>query len=181
VELDVRLSRDDEAVLWHDPKLPDGTVVARSGRGSLATLDEALEVCRGKIVNVEVKADVPRRFALLRAVARSIARARDVEVVMSSFDPAMVLGMVALSPQTPRAILVGDRTARLSVALPRALRRFVVAAHVQDGALTAGVVERVRAMGLRVVAWTVNDAVRARALEKMGVEWLITDQPASLR
>jgi glycerophosphoryl diester phosphodiesterase len=175
------LSRDDEAVLWHDPKLPNDRIIARSGRGSLATLDEALEVCRGKIVNVEVKADLPRRFALLRAVARSIARARDVHVVMSSFDPALVLGMVALSPKTPRAILVGDRTSRLSVALPRALRRFVIAAHVQDGALTARVVDRLTALGLRVVAWTVNDPARARALAKMGVEWVITDQPGSLR
>jgi hypothetical protein len=67
------LSRDDEAVLWHDPKLPDGRVVARSGRGSLATLDEALEVCRGKIVNVEVKADLPRRS---RSCARLPGRSR---------------------------------------------------------------------------------------------------------
>lgn len=177
----MRLSSDDVAVLWHDPRFPDGRAVARSPRGSLATLDEALELCRGKIVNVEVKADLPRRFAVLRAVARSIARARDVEVVMSSFDPAMVLGMVALSPKTPRAILVGDRTARLAVALPRALRRFVVAAHVQDGAITPRVVERLHAMGLRVCAWTVNDRRRASALEKMGVEWLITDRPAMHR
>lgn len=177
VELDVRLSRDGEAVLWHDPKLADGSVVARSPRGSLATLDEALEACRGKIVNVEVKADVPRRVALLRAVARSIERARDVEVVMSSFDPGLVLAMSVLSPRTPRAILVGDRTARLAVALPRAMRRFVVAAHVQDGAITPRVVERVRALGLRLCAWTVNELDRGRALAAMGVEWVITDRP----
>lgn len=176
----MRLSRDDEAVLWHDPRLPDGAAVARSPRGALATLDEALEVCRGKIVNVELKADLPRRLALLRAAARSIARARGVEVVVSSFDPALVLGMAALSPRTPRAILVGDRTAPLAVALPRAMRRLVVAAHVQDRALTPRVVERVRALGLRVVAWTVNDRDRAAELEAMGVAWCITDRPAEL-
>lgn len=187
VELDVRLSADGETVLWHDPRYSNGNVVARTPRQA-ASLDEAFEVCRGKIVNVEIKADLPRRFALVRAVARSIARVgatepgkAATEIVVSSFDPALVLAMAALSPQTPRAILVGDRTARLAVALPRALQRIVVAAHLQDRAINARVVERVRALGLRLCAWTVNDAVRATELSALGVEWLITDTPGPLR
>lgn len=180
VELDVRLSADGETVLWHDPRYSNGNVVARTPRQA-ASLDEAFEACRGKIVNVEIKADLPRRVALVRAVGRAIARARDVEVVVSSFDPGLVLAMAAVAPRTPRAILVGDRTARLAVALPRALQRVVVAAHLQDATLNRRVVERVHALGLRICAWTVNDAGRAASLASLGVEWLITDRPGELR
>lgn len=140
VELDVRLSRDGALVLCHDPKLADGRVVARMLRGDLdvPTLEEALDACRGKIVNVEVKPDVPRRLALVRAVVRALARGpRDVDLVVSSFDPAIVLAFAALVPRVPRAMLVGERTPRLAVRLPLALRRFVVAAHLHDPLITA--------------------------------------------
>ena len=66
------------------------------------------------------------------------------------------------------------------MALPRAMRRFVVAAHLQDGAITPAVVSRVHALGLRICAWTVNDEARAVELEALGVEWLITDQPMKI-
>jgi len=178
VELDVRMAADGSLVLWHDPKLPDGAVLARSPRGDLATLEEALEICRGKTVNVEVKADLPRRLSLVAAVGRVVARARDVEIVVSSFDPAIVLAFVAVAPKVPRAMLVGARTPRLAVSLPRALRRFLVAAHLQDSLVTPSVARRIRALGLRLCVWTVNDAERGAALEELGVEWLITDDPS---
>ncbi|MBX3228163.1 MAG: glycerophosphodiester phosphodiesterase [Labilithrix sp.] len=183
VELDVRLSRDGVPVLLHDPKLADGRVVGRCLRAELdaATLDDALDVCRGKIVNVEVKPDAPQRFALVRAVARSLARAaRDVEVVVSSFDPAIVLAFAALAPRHPRAMLVGARTPRLTTRLPLALRRLVVAAHLHDTLVSAAVAARIRAAGLRLCVWTVNDASRASELAALGAEWLITDGPREI-
>lgn len=180
VELDVRLSRDGELVLHHDPRFPDGRSVAASARGALATLEEALAALRGRIVNVEVKPDVPRRFALCRAVARCLGRTSGVEVVVSSFDPAIVLAMAALAPRVPRAILVGERTPRLATRLPLAMRRFVAAAHLQDALITPAAVRRLEAAGLRVVAWTVNSEARARELADWGVEWVITDVPEKI-
>jgi glycerophosphoryl diester phosphodiesterase len=35
--------------------------------------------------------------------------------------------------------------------------------------------------GLRVAVWTVDDAERARELERMGVSYLITNKPRALR
>lgn len=183
VELDVRLSRDDVTVLFHDPRLADGRVVGRLSRSELAapTLEDALDACRGKIVNVEVKPDVPRRFALVRAVVRALARApRDVEVVVSSFDPAIVLAFVALAPKVPRAMLVGERTPRLVTRLPLALRRLIVAAHIHDPLLTPAVAARLRKAGLRICAWTVNEPDRAEELRDLGVEWIITDRPKEI-
>jgi glycerophosphoryl diester phosphodiesterase len=77
-------------------------------------------------------------------------------------------------------MLIGSRTPRLATALPLALRGAIVAAHLEDGVITERRVARLRRAGLRVVAWTVNDSQRAAALEAMGVEWVITDQPARI-
>ena len=195
VELDVRLCACGEPVVLHDASLARVTggmdrrlvhAVRRvdlpklEGGLAVAGLEAALALFRDRIVNVEVKADTPRRLALVRAVARAIARVSRVEVVVSSFDPAIVLAFSVLAPRVPRAMLIGARTPRLATALPLALRPAIVAAHLEDGVISARRVERLRRAGLRVVAWTVNDAKRAAALESMGVEWLITDQPARI-
>lgn len=47
--------------------------------------------------------------------------------------------------------------------------------------LTSDVIERLHAYGLRVFAWTVDDADRARELAAMGVDGITTHQVSSLR
>jgi glycerophosphoryl diester phosphodiesterase len=184
VELDVRLCATGEPVLLHDPALTDGRRVHALPRAELppavADLADALDVCTGRLVNVEVKPDVPRRLSLARAVVRTIARARNVDVVLSSFDPAIVLACAALAPRVRRAILVGPRTPRLGTALPLALRRVVSAAHLEDALLHPKRIERLRSARLGVVAWTINDAERAQKLAALGVGCIITDRPAAI-
>lgn len=196
VELDVRLCASGEPVLVHDRRLPSsltgrpGAPLVHALRRSelprlrdgerVPTLAEALDLCHGRIVNVEVKADVPSRLALVRVVARALARARPVDVVVSSFDPAVVLAFAAIAPKVPRGMLIGSRTPWLGTALPLAMRRAVVAAHLEDPLLRDARAARLRRAGLRLLAWTVNDPARAVALSAMGVEMLITDRPAEI-
>jgi glycerophosphoryl diester phosphodiesterase len=195
VELDVRLCASGEVVLVHDrtlasitggadrravsgvryadlPRAPDGE--------RIALLEEALDSCRGRIVNVEVKADAPGRLALVRAAIGVIRRARPVDVVISSFDPATVLACTVVAPDIPRAMLVGPRTPRLATALPLSMRAAICAAHVGDDLISEGRLARLRRAQLRTVAWTVNDATRAQALERMGLDWIITDRPGEI-
>jgi glycerophosphoryl diester phosphodiesterase len=195
VELDVRLCATGEPVVLHDASLGRVTngadrrpvhAVRRldlpklAGGCAVPDLESALDLFRGRLVNVEVKADVPERLALVRAVTRAIARVPGVEVVVSSFDPMVVLALAVIAPRLPRALLVGARAPLLATVLPLALRRATVAAHLDDATITSPRVERLRRAGLRVVAWTVNDTDRAVSLRAMGVEWLITDQPARI-
>jgi glycerophosphoryl diester phosphodiesterase len=183
IELDVRLSGSGEPVLVHDPTLADGREVARLRRaelpGHVAGLEEALDACAHRLVNVEVKSDVPRRGALVIAVRRALARSRARDVVVSSFDPAVVLGFVG-APY-PRAMLVGRRTPRLAVALPFAVRPAIELAHVEDAMLTPEVAARLQRMGLKVSVWTVNDPVHAEAFRSLGVWAVITDRPGEVR
>jgi glycerophosphoryl diester phosphodiesterase len=184
VELDVRLSADGTPVLLHDPLLKDGRYVYRARAKDLppstATLDDALDLLAGRVINVELKSDVPSRRAAARAVVASVMRARKSEVVLSSFDPFLVLACAALAPKVPRGILVGDKTPRLATTLPLGLRSMVVAAHLQDALVTVPRVVRLSRAGLRTCAWTVNDQDRARALAAYGVDWLITDDPQAI-
>ncbi len=196
VELDVRLTRDGIPVVAHDADLRSvtaGACVSRiadltvgalprlGGGEALPTLEQALDVCAGRgVVNVELKADVPDRRALVEHAARALRRCRRVDVVVSSFHPEIVLRAARELPSTPRAILVGARTRRLRIALPVAMSRVVEAAHVEDPSLDAVRVAWLSRIGLRVVAWTVNDVSRARQLAAWGARWIITDDPRAL-
>ena len=163
------------------PVLPGGERIPR--------LADALEAMRGRIVNVEIKADiaptsllgdVPDRLRLVRAAVAVVKSASGVDVVFSSFDPLIVVALVAMLPRVPRAILVGTTTPRAATALPLAMRPAVVAAHLHDTLLTEARIARLVRSELRVAAWTVNDPERAQRLISLGVSWIITDTPKTI-
>jgi glycerophosphoryl diester phosphodiesterase len=163
------------------PVLPGGCRIPR--------LSDVLGAMRGRVVNVEIKADtapssllgdVHDRLRLARAAAAVVKSADGVDVVFSSFDPLIVMTLAVVLPAVPRAILVGMRTPRAATVLPLAMRPALAAAHLDQTLITPARVARLRRRSLRVAAWTVNDAARAVALVALGVEWIITDDPAAI-
>lgn len=200
----MRLTADGVPVVFHDTALSRATggadaralqkvayadLPALPGGERIPTLAEALEAMRGRLVNVEIKADiapasllgdVPDRLRLVRATAAVVKQAEGVEVVFSSFDPLVIVTLAAVLPQVPRAILVGMRTPRAATALPLAMRPAVVAAHLDETLITARRVERLERSSLRVAAWTVNDPARAKKIVALGVPWIITDCPGAV-
>ena len=201
IELDVRLTSDGVAVVFHDTTLARATegrdvrAVDRVAYAALPTIGgglriprlvEVLDAMRGRIVNVEIKADVapmsmlgnvPDRMLLVQKAAAAVKEARHSEVVFSSFDPLSVLALVALAPKVERAILVGMKTPRAGTALPLALRYAIVAAHLDESLVTPARAERLLRSKLRLAAWTVNDPARAAELARLGASWIITDAP----
>jgi glycerophosphoryl diester phosphodiesterase len=197
VELDVRLSRDGEVMVIHDPTL-DRTAL-RPGRVAeldavtlravdvggdrIPTLDDTLDLvlARGGLVNVEVKGDVPDRLALARAVARLLRRrdprAREA-IFVSSFRPEILVALRALRAGVPLAFLYDEQhTGRSRAAL---LRRAVVpdGLHPQHLLCTPDAIARWKRRGLFVNAWTVDTADRLRALAAAGIDGMITNDPA---
>ena len=200
VEFDVRLTADGAPVLCHDATLDRTT----SGRGPLSeqplaaireveagsrfdpafagecvpTLDEALLLAAELDVtaNIEIKAERGRDYATAAAVAATLARLhnRIGPALVSSFLPNALAAMQVLAPDVPRALLF-----RL---IPRgwaeiALRLGCAAIGADHRRLRPRRVAEIRAAGYPLLAYTVNDAPRARLLFGWGVTSVFSDMP----
>ncbi|MCC6524778.1 MAG: glycerophosphodiester phosphodiesterase [Polyangiaceae bacterium] len=221
VEVDARPCADGELVVAHDPGLErvtsgrDGRAVAALSRRELGAVDlgggehvptllAVLDHCRarGLALNVELKHDVPDRRALVVAAARALGGHDPAHpLLVSSFDPVMLLGLRLLLPRQPVALLMhrdwpaGEpaQHARPSLAarLPPSARRLVsraalaavaaAAVHPERTLVTAASVRAWQARGLRVHVWTVDAAAEVRDLHHLGVDGFICDAPEQVR
>lgn len=191
VEIDVRPCASGEVVVFHDVDLariggrPEAIADMSfaelrrvdAGEGEqIPLLEEVLEtaLAAGMGVNVEIKHDTPDRVVTARAVARVLGRwDKRIDLVVSSFEPAVLALHRALVSRVPHALLVHEstyhdwalRVARAadgvhlekSLAVPARVRPFVEKSFVN--------------------VWTINDPVEARRVFAMGVGAVITDEP----
>ena len=141
-------------------------------------LSERSSYVTGALVNVELKQDVSDRARLVARVAALLHAAPGElpPVLCSSFHPGMVRGIARRLPTVPAALLVeapSPAVARSAYWRALGARGLNPAARATTPALAAAV----RARGDLVFVWTVNDGERARALARLGVDGLITDDP----
>ncbi len=193
VELDVRRTRDGALVLHHDPGPAEGPVLAtldhaeiRERFPSIPTLAEALDVCAGLLVNIEIKNMPwePDFDADERMVADVVALLRDRggadRVLVSSFHLATVDGMHQRAPEVPTGVLFLAGLDLREVA-DLAADRGHVAVHPDVRALGGPEVPEFVAhahdRGLQVNVWTVNEPADMVRLADLGVDALVTDVP----
>lgn len=199
VELDVLLCASGEVVVFHDEdlerlagrperveELPLAALreVRLKGGEAIPTLAEVLEeLGPGLLVNVELKAPRPcagRRLvpAVVELVRRFAAADR---VLVSSFNPLAVLRFRALAPEIPSGLIFG---AEQALPLRRAWARGWVkpfALHPERTLCTERTVQAWRAAGYAVNVWTVDDPDEVARLCALGVDGLITNDPARTR
>ena len=201
IEIDVRLCATGEVVVFHDPDLAratrglDGREVQAVPYLELASmrlfgdaqgvplLRDVLLLCvqRGVGLNVEIKYDAVARGRLARAVARELARS-SADVLLSSFDPRILLDMLRIAPRTPRALLTTPTRKWSGFAARRVARPpWLWAVHLERTQAQPALVRSLKQRGLRVGVWTINDAAEARDLRSVGVDWIVTDAPGRLR
>jgi glycerophosphoryl diester phosphodiesterase len=190
VEFDVRLTGDGEAVLFHD----DTVARLTQGRGAVSslslaelkalrirgeampTLGEALEELRALDLggNLELKAEPGREAALAETVARIVAAAAAPPLLVSSFSLVALDAFGRAAPALPRGVLF---EAIPPDARNIAARLGAVAIVGDHRHLRPFKVREVKATGLLLLAYTVNDPRRARDLLAWGVDSVITDRP----
>jgi glycerophosphoryl diester phosphodiesterase len=199
VELDVRLDREGEVVVIHDPTLTrvsggaDSREVAALGSEELARVDVgrgervprladvlAWSRATGARVNIELKSDLRRRALLAVKVAALVMREPHAakRLILSSFDPKLVLAAARLLPWMPVGYLVERRFvlgARLSKLLLGA-----AAVHPNAAMVTEAAIVPWRRAEMPVNVWTVNAPDEARRLAALGVDCIITDAPANI-
>lgn len=150
-----------------------------------ATLPEALDVCAGKLVNVEIKnlpgeADFDATEALSDEVVGLLRdRGWHDDVLISSFNVATINRVKAIAPDVPTGLLVtippdADVAGR-TIELARRLGHDAI--HPHHLGVTERLVELATAAGLAVHTWTVNDPARMRELAAAGVDSIMTDVP----
>lgn len=206
VELDVRSSADGVPVVHHDARWSAAQpgVGAEAGRAVAATpaagrptlvptLAEALDACRGALVNVEVKFERHDRGAAVatgsaadaaaRALSQAVAavlRGREAlhRVLVSSFDLALLDAFQACSPGTSVGWLTD--TAPDGATLAALAGRGHVSVHPYAPVIDAALVAAAHRVGLAVYAWTVDDPAEAVRLVTLGVDAIITNEPAAV-
>jgi glycerophosphoryl diester phosphodiesterase len=187
VELDVRLTADGALAIHHDATIEGLGPVAELRVPDLPPhvplLADALAVCDGMVVNVEIKNDPsdpghdPKEtVAALTASAIAEAAWSD-RVIVSSFQVS-----------TLRAVQVADSGLALGMlwpiltdadaALGLAVEEGWSAIHPFVTAVSPALVERAQAAGLAVNVWTVNARHDISAFVELGVDGVITDRLA---
>jgi glycerophosphoryl diester phosphodiesterase len=190
IELDVHLTADGAAVVFHDEDLLRMT--GRAGRVADATLaelralpllgtaeripslDDVLARVHGRVpLLVELKARAP--YGPLEQAVRDALRRHPGAHAVQSFDPWSLVWLRRHAPELPRGMLSCDFADEDLPAHQKVLlRNLVLAPHVRPSfigydlhALPHWAPMRLRALGLPLLAWTVRsaeDLVRARAL-----------------
>ncbi len=202
VELDVMRCASGELVVCHDEELSRLArrpwVVARTpwwklkradvgsplgfAPARIPLLDEVLDAVPAPLsVNVELKCeDVDDRGLAIAVGALLARRGEGARIFVSSFNPLCLARLAAAYPDVKRGLLIDPDRAWFPQAWvwqPLVGRDSV---HPHHAACTEERVGFWHARGLKVAAWTVDDAARGRALAAMGVDVLITNQPGRM-
>jgi glycerophosphoryl diester phosphodiesterase len=158
IELDVHADAAGRLVVTHD--------APRAGR-QYPMLEEALEVCRGRIpVMAELK--TPRRYRRHDVVARTVRLLADDDVVVC-FQRAALEEARSLRPAIRTCQHVG-----YGVSIRAA--RDAWAAGFSDSRVTRRGLSAAYALGLVPLVYTVNEQARMRELADAGVAGIFTDR-----
>jgi glycerophosphoryl diester phosphodiesterase len=177
IELDVRWTRDDELVIFHDEELA-GIPLAELTRSEVAAetdalpplLGEVLELAAGRIaLAVELKEDdrVDRVAALLADFG-----AGGGQLIVTSFIDRVLAQLAELTPQLRRGLLL-ERSAQGAVERATACGAAVILPETKliDEVLLAEISDA----GLSQIVWDFLAAEHAALLSDARIEGVITD------
>lgn len=192
LELDVRLSRDGELLVYHDATIggravakmtaAEALAAARKSGLELQRLREVLRAARGHgavasgpaCLFIECKdAGTEQPLADLLLAEKFQAHA-----VVISFQTSLVKNLKNLLPEVRTGILCSGRLTHPLGALREAQANFLLPRHPL---VSHGLVQEIHAAGYEVVTWTVNRKHEMARLIRAGVDGIITDRPDLLQ
>ncbi|KAA8998569.1 glycerophosphodiester phosphodiesterase [Affinibrenneria salicis] len=200
IEFDVKLSRDGQLFLLHDDTLERtsngrgiagdlpwsqlatldaGSWFGEPFRGEpLARLEQVAARCAryGMAANIEIKPTTGAESVTGTATAlaaRALWQGRPVAPLLSSFSVDALAAAQQAVPALPRGLLLDAWRADWQP-LTQALG--CVSLHLNHRLLNAERVAQLKAAGLRILVYTVNQPERARTLLTWGVDCICTDR-----
>ncbi|HLF20325.1 MAG TPA: glycerophosphodiester phosphodiesterase family protein [Bacteroidota bacterium] len=202
IELDVRLSRDDEVIVLHDRTLQrtsTGNGAARNyaydeirafdagswfhpsfGAERIPTLRSVLELVRGKRwVNIELKSGFLHRepSGLIESKVLKIVNdcGMDGQVMFSSFDHGLIMNLKKMSPKSHTGVLYNlyRDFVRLPSRLAIAAGAAVFVCAKQE--LRKKMIRDAHAHGIAVYVYTLNSLEDVRKMLELGVDGILSD------
>lgn len=205
IELDAKLSADDEVVVIHDAtvdrttnrngpvrsftaeefgKMDAGSFFSDAYRGEPVPMLEQVfaEVGKKIFINVELTNYASPQDALPEKVAK-LVKAQHLEewVMFSSFYPFNLARIKKLLPDCPVAILAleGSKGWLTRSFAGRYYAPEILHPNLAD--TTKGLIEREHKRRRRVHTWTVNDPADLKRLFEWGIDGVFTDDPILAR
>lgn len=193
-ECDVRLTKDEVPVLWHN-----ATMLERAGNPGLIaemtykevlraypqllTLDEFLTfaVKNRKGVLIETKHPVISGNRIEEVVAQKISETKGIEkisVSVMSFSWFAIEKLKRVDPAIPTTFLMNKNTSWLQAKLSSATSIGPGINELRAEPIRA---QRIKNVGRSLYVWTVDDEADIKLCEKLGVDILITNKPSHAR
>ena len=187
-ECDVRITKDNQLLLWHDPDMKrvagSTTRIADSTLSEIKdyypeamTLEELLILARDnkKELAIETKHPVPTGSAVERKVLQLLAQEKPVaDIHIMSFSWLALEKVRMIAPQQSTVALLHDRFSFV-------IRRFTSAASIGPGIATLRKEPHLLEDPRNLFVWTVDDADDMRFCANNGVDVLITNNPSNAR
>lgn len=209
IELDVRMTSDRQLILCHDKDtkrttgasldvsrstlaelqaLDAGTWKAARWSGEkMPTLQQVLTALpSGRRCFIELKSGTEAVPALVEAI-RSSGRGPD-QLTIIDFNASSIAEIKRHLPEYPAYWLVSVKPDKATGVLQPAAKELVEKAQAiradgldLSGRLDRAYVEVIKASGLKLFMWTINDPVEARRLMELGIDGITTDRAGWLR
>lgn len=196
VELDIYLSKDNRVVVIHDSNTKRTTgqdyKVAETSADVLRTLDAGLwkgeqfkgekipfleemiaTVPDGKKVVVEIKCGVEVLPALQQVVDRS---GKKEQLIFIAFGWETIVATKQLYPENACYWLSSSAVA-VQEKMEEAAKKGLDGINLNYKIVDEKTVEQVKALGLEVLSWTIDDPEEAKRLVKIGVTGITTNRP----
>ena len=187
-ECDVRLTKDNHLVLWHDTdmrrvagnavRIADSTFKEiKSHYPQAMTLDELLTLARDnkKELAIETKHPVPSGSAVEKKVMQLLQQEKPVaDIHVMSFSWLALENIRKIDPEQKTVALLHDRYSF-------AMRRFTSAQSIGPGIRAFREKPHLNQDPRNLFVWTVDDADDIRFCADNGVDVLITNTPSFAR
>lgn len=188
IELDVRVSLDQQAMVIHDATLDRTTTASGCVKDynsadlqqmGIPTLEAVFNLVAHRcLLNIEIKEKAALQPVLhLLEQRRKAHTFANTKCILSAFDWHILETLRDLHPPYRLGVLTEDT---LEVAIQFAQKIGAFSLHPDHKLLTFEAVKSIQQHGIKVIPWTVNDPERIKTLKAWQVDGIISDFPDRL-
>ena len=193
-ECDLRLSRDEVPVLWHNPSMLDvahhaGLIAEMSYKEISAiypdvlTLDQFLDIALAhkKSVLLETKHPVISGNLIEEVIAKTLRERKvqeSIDVSILSFSWSAIEKLRRIDSDVSRTYLLSAHSLWMQARYSSA---DLLGPGIDRIRRNPAIVEKIHNFGKKVAVWTVDDGADIEMCRDLGVDILITNKPAHAR